>query len=120
MIIRFIKSTNMITPSISPVRCSHLITTLLFFSTICLFPFTSYADETAWRKEYNSICGNRQEAVVLSKEELVSLIDKCDHLLYVINASENPRKKIYIFRLTKCRNFYRYLADTIEIEGVRK
>jgi hypothetical protein len=71
----------------------------------------SFADESSWRKEYNSICGNSHEAVLLSNEDLIVRIDRCKELLNTIKASDSPRKKIYIFRFEKCSNLYQYFMD---------
>jgi len=72
----------------------------------------SYANEKSWMDEYNIICGDTQEAVQLPGEEIKTLIDKCDKLLNKIKAADNPRKKIFIFRIEKCRNFYQFIANS--------
>ena len=88
------------------------MTKLLFLiaALLCISNLT-FADETSWRKEYNSLCSNSHEGSLLSKEDLILRIDKCKELLSVIKASDNPKKKIYIFRLEKCSNLYQYLMD---------
>ncbi len=48
---------------------------------------------------------------MLSKEDLIVRMDRCKELLNVIKASDNPRKKIYIFRIDKCSNLYQYILD---------
>jgi hypothetical protein len=96
-------------PSIAKILC--LIAILICVSNL------SFADESSWREEYNSICGNSHEAGLLSKEDLIVRIDKCKELLNVIKASDNPRKKIYIFRLEKCSNLYQYFIDAKKNEA---
>jgi hypothetical protein len=70
-------------------------------------------------EEYNSICGDTQGAVLLPSEEINTLIDKCDKLLIKIKAADNPKKKIFIFRIEKCRNFYKYIADSTKDGGTK-
>lgn len=83
---------------------------LLVAIAICISNL-SFADEVSWREEYNSICGKSHEAVLLSREDLMDRLERCNKLLNIIHASDNPRKKIYIFRLEKCSNFFQYLMD---------
>jgi hypothetical protein len=83
---------------------------LLIAILLCASRF-SFAGESSWREEYNSICGKSHEMVLLSKEDLMTRIDRCKTLLNVIKATDDPSKKIYTFRLEKCINFYQYLID---------
>ena len=79
----------------------------------------SFANEESWKDEYKSICGDTQEALLLPGKEINTLIDKCDKLLNKIKASDNPRKKIFIFRIEKCKNFYKYITDSREDGGTK-
>ncbi len=90
---------------------SDIAKILLLIAILICVSNLSFADESSWRKEYNSICGNSHEAVLLSKEDLIVRIDRCKELLNTIKSSDNPRKKIYIFRLEKCSNLYQYFMD---------
>ena len=94
------------------------IAKILFLIAILICVSTlSFANEESWRDEYNSICGDSQEAVLLPREEINTLIDKCDKLLNKIKAADNPRKKIFIFRIEKCKNFYKFIADSAKDGG---
>ena len=77
----------------------------------------SFANEESWRDEYNSICGDTQEAVTLPREEINTLIDKCDKLLNKIKAADNPRKKTFIFRIERCKKFYQYIVNLTKDEA---
>ncbi len=90
---------------------------VLLISILVCFSSLSFANEQSWRYEYNSICGDTQKAVTLPGEEINALIDKCDKLLNEIKATDNPRKKIFIFRIEKCRNFYQYISDSTKDGG---
>ena len=93
-----------------PIRV-FLVSILICVSSL------SFANEKSWTDEYNSICGDSQEAVLLPREKINILIDKCDKLLKKIDASDNPRKKIFKFRIEKCKNFYKFIADSAKDGG---
>lgn len=78
---------------------------------IC-FTGLSFADEESWKKQYNRLCGKSHEAVSMTEEDLASHIKQCDELLRTIDQSDYLRKKIYLFRIEKCRNFYQFLIDS--------
>ncbi len=65
------------------------------------------------KDEFEEICSRTGDADSYSIEELQALIDRSDKLLKKIKASDNKRKKIFIMRLKKCRNFF---AFTIEVK----
>lgn len=64
-----------------------------------------------WHEEFDEICVQAQTADSLSEEELLSLVERADKLLPVIKASDDPRKKVYLFRLKKCRNLFVYMLE---------
>lgn len=73
----------------------------------------SVALSADWEDEFEDICSKAGDADSYSIEELQALIDRSDKLLKKIKASDNRRKKIFIMRLKKCRNFF---AFTIEVK----
>ena len=73
----------------------------------------SVALTSDWKDEFEYICSRTGDADSYSIEELQALIDRSDKLLKKIKASDNKRKKIFIMRLKKCRNFF---AFTIEVK----
>lgn len=81
-------------------------------ATVICLSVPAFADEESWKKEYNRICGKSHEAIALSEEDLVNRMKQCNDMLSTIERSDNPRKKIFIFRFEKCRNFYQYLIDS--------
>lgn len=82
---------------------SRLVAALMF---VCLSSVPVCAGD--WHEEFNELCGQVQTADSLGKEELGSLIERADKLLTVIEASDEPRKKVYIFRLKKCRAMFEF------------
>lgn len=62
-----------------------------------------------WKDEFEEICAVVKAADSLPAEELQGLIARSDDLLPRIEASDDPAKKVYIFRLKKCRAFFEYI-----------
>lgn len=70
-----------------------------------------------WKDSFDEICGKVQGAESLSEQELAALVEKADKLLPVIQASDNPAKKVYLQRLKKCRAVYEFMIDTKRSPG---
>lgn len=64
-----------------------------------------------WHDEFEELCSKVQTAESLTLEEINSLIERVDTLLPKIEASDDPKKKVYIFRLKKCRAFFEYIIE---------
>ena len=73
-----------------------------------------YASDVAWRDSFDRICAHTADAGKLSREELSGLIVETDELLKVIISSDDPRKKVYLIRLKKCRNFFIFMESIAE------
>jgi hypothetical protein len=71
------------------------------------------ADVPEWLDEFEDICS--QVAVVdsLEREEIQSLVDRCDKLMPVIESSDDRKKKVYLFRLKKARDMF---EATLQLE----
>ena len=61
--------------------------------------------------EFNALCVHTQDAESLSQERLQELVKECDQLQKKIEESNDPKKKLLLFRLQKCRNFLAYVLD---------
>lgn len=85
---------------------------------VCMFPETLAADTgtSEWKEEFDLICAQTEIATSLSKEQLNELISDSDELLTRLAKLKDPWAKIYIRRLEKCREFYRYTIDWQESE----
>jgi hypothetical protein len=59
-----------------------------------------------WLEEFNDICAQVDVVDSLSREEVQSLIDRCDKLMPVIESSDDRKKKVYLFRLKKARDMF--------------
>jgi hypothetical protein len=71
----------------------------------------SLALTSDWKDEVEDICSRTGVADSYSIEELQALIDRSNKLLKKIKASDNRRKKMFIMRLKKCRNFFAFTID---------
>ncbi len=67
-----------------------------------------------WKKEFDDICSKTQDAMAFSADELNSLVDRCDKLRPLIeNLAEAPRK-IYLKRLSMCRDLFIFALESKE------
>ena len=64
-----------------------------------------------WKEEFDRLCGYTETAGSLPAEELRKILADCDTLLGTLQNLDVPDKKVYVFRLKKCRNFYQYTID---------
>ncbi|MBU0481964.1 MAG: hypothetical protein KKG47_12770 [Proteobacteria bacterium] len=91
-----------------------MLRTCLFCSAFILFihvivPGTCVA---GWREDFQKACGNTQAAEKMSMNELDEVIAECDKIEEVIKDSTDSDKKLYLFRVKKCRNFYLFMKET--------
>lgn len=69
-----------------------------------------------WKKEFDEICAKVQVGNDLKKEELEALIKRADTLIEDIEKLNIPSKKVYLFRLKKCKRFFQYIIELKESE----
>ena len=101
------------------------MTRLLFATISMMFVFAIFiaeapAEQGQWREEFQRLCNYTEVAHTLSVEELQQLVKDSDVLLEKLKALEAPEVKVYIFRLNKCRNMYKYTLDVKEVQEKRK
>jgi hypothetical protein len=51
------------------------------------------------------------DAQSLSNEELQSLVERCEKLLPIIEQSTFVKKKVYLFRIKKCKDLFQYMIE---------
>lgn len=68
----------------------------------------------SWQEDFDRLCGYTNQTEEMSVDKLKGLVEECDRLLGVIEKSDSSQKKVYIFRLRKCRNFFQYMAELKE------
>jgi len=66
----------------------------------------------AWKDEFDRLCGVTDQATTFSEEELKTLIHDCDKLTEILKGMDIPKKKLYLFRIKKCRNLFSFVLDT--------
>jgi hypothetical protein len=64
------------------------------------------ADVPEWLDEFEDICSQVEVVDSLSREEIQSLVDRCDKLMPVIESSDDRKKKVYLFRLKRARDMF--------------
>ncbi len=72
------------------------------------------AAEEAWRTEMEEICSKTEDSMTLTKDELKSLIERCDKLKPAIEALEESPRKLYRKRLQMCRELFAFVLTSKE------
>lgn len=80
-----------------------------FFLISIFFILTSDVFAESWEDKFGKICSSTDASMSMTVEELEEKVKGCDNLMEEIQASSKENKKIYIFRLKKCRKFYDYM-----------
>lgn len=68
--------------------------------------------ENAWRIEFEDICSKTDIAMSLTKEELASLIERCDKLRPLIESLDETTRRIYLKRLQTCKDFFIFMLES--------
>jgi hypothetical protein len=76
-------------------------------------PVSSFAQD-GWKAEYDEVCSKTDLAMTLPREELSTLIDRCDKLRPKIELEEESTRKVYLRRLQMCRDLYKYVLEAKE------
>jgi hypothetical protein len=98
-------------------------TGIVLFLFLLMSYFSPLASAQSWIEDFDRICGQAEDADSLPTAKLKELVMESDKLLEVIEAGNDPRKKVYIFRLRKCRNLFVYmtnLRETTEGAGTKQ
>lgn len=64
-----------------------------------------------WKDDFERLCGSTEEAPSLPADKVRALMEETDTLLKTIEGLDLPDKKVYLFRLKKCRNFFGYILE---------
>ena len=85
---------------------------------LVLFLLIIFASSMAYgetlQEEFDQLCIHTPEASSLPMEKLRELLADCDKLQKRIEGSSDGKKKLLLFRLNKCRNFYAYMIELKE------
>ena len=88
------------------LAASKTITALLIVLASTTFLYGGTLQE-----DFDRLCIFTQEAESLSLEKLAQLVAECDQLKKRIEESDYEKKKVLLFRLEKCRNFFAYIIE---------
>ena len=89
----------------------RIIVVMALFAALLASPSAAGAEED-WKEEFKRLCSYTDISNTLSDEELETLVKDSDILFEKLEALDAPEAKVYIFRLKKCRNMYRFIIDT--------
>lgn len=67
--------------------------------------------EEPWQATFDETCSKSSQAMAMSVQELRDLLAKCDALQKVIETQEESVRKVYLKRLSLCRNLYAYMLE---------
>jgi hypothetical protein len=67
-----------------------------------------------WKKEFDDVCSKTQDAMVLTSDELRSLVDRCDKLKPLVEKLDESQRKVYTKRLRSCRDLYFFVLESRE------
>lgn len=70
--------------------------------------------EQDWKAEFDDICSKTNDAMSLAKEEIKSLIERCDKLKPTIEKLDESTKKVYLKRLQMCRDMLVFTLESKE------
>ena len=65
-----------------------------------------------WKKEFEEICSQTQNAMLFTPEELKGLVSRCDALRPRIEKLDETQKKVYLKRLQMCRDLFAYALES--------
>jgi len=91
-------------------------TGIVLFLYLLMSYFSPLVAAQSWVEDFDRICGQAEDADSLPTTKLQELVVESDKLFEVIEAGDDPRKKVYIFRLKKCRNLFIYIMNLREAE----
>src|SRR6266545_4214349 len=95
-------------------RAGKYLTVFLTVVIAFLFVAQNSRAEDAWLPDFDDICGKTQDAGSMTREELTAFVAKCDKVRAAIENSDNPQKKVYLFRLEKCRKLFAFMLESSE------
>lgn len=93
---------------------------LLGALTLLLMFTSSIGYAAGWREDFERLCATTEQAETMSTDELKKVVEEVDQLREVIEKEGGQQKKLYLFRLQKCRSFFEYMLSTKESEQVRE
>jgi hypothetical protein len=88
--------------------CSLMLCTGLFLLSL----FSVVHAQVDWKAEFDAICSKTEDPMALTPAEVRSLIERCDALKPRIEKLEDSAAKVYLKRLTMCRDLFVFVRET--------
>ena len=79
-----------------------------------ILPVARAEAQEEWRKEFDDVCSKTQDAMVLTDDELRSLVGRCDKLKPFIDGLGESQRKVFSRRLQACRDLYWFVLESRE------
>ncbi|MBI5140915.1 MAG: hypothetical protein HZA20_01830 [Nitrospirae bacterium] len=94
-------------------KTAAAITASALLSATLLLPSVVYAgdDEGGVVARLERLCGNTENAADLTPGELKAAIAELEALDAEVRKSDYAKRKLYLFRIGKCRDFIRFALD---------
>ncbi|MGD1075568.1 MAG: hypothetical protein ABR903_05755 [Thermodesulfovibrionales bacterium] len=92
---------------------SFLCGASVLFPSVLIGQPALYAEDD-WKKEFENICSRTEDAMILTKDELRTLIERCDRLKPLVEQLGETERKVYLKRLRMCRDLYVYVLESKE------
>jgi hypothetical protein len=77
-----------------------------------LMPVAEAQAEEAWKPEFDDLCSKTDAAMDTTREELQSLVTRCDKLKPLLEKLDEAPRKVYLKRLKMARDLYQYVLDS--------
>ena len=83
----------------------------LYTSSVCS-ALAAQAAEESWKQEFSAVCSKTTDSMSLGREELKSLVNRCEKLKPVIEIQEETIRKVYRKRLELCKNLLVFVLES--------
>lgn len=86
--------------------------TVFVICSLALLLFSVPASSNDWVEEIEALCLEARDEETLKKDEDVSsLFEKFDNLIEAVRESGDPKRKVYLFKLKKCRKLLDFMVE---------
>lgn len=96
----------------------RIVTFALGGILLSLAPIVAAEDD--WKKEFETVCCQTDNAMSLTNEQLKEYIDRCDRIKPAIEALEPSPRKVYLKRWKLCRELFKYVLDSRSVPAPKQ
>lgn len=94
------------------LRAAAMVSLMLI--SLATVAISAGSSEGGWKPEFEAVCGATDTSLTLTKAELADFVGRCDRLKPLIEAEEEPARKIHLKRLKSCRDLFAFMLETAE------